>query len=936
LIAFQCPAQAIDEHNLDAVIQETQRRYGAGVDKMEIARWLKGVIEKHIDSPNDAEGIPIYGPIALALGRSKDDYKKFAEDAWEAELGNCQECSTITYSILKQAGVRESLRIMRIGGHQFCVWDLPISADIQDPKTWGKAMVVDPWVNKVLDAKAVQTNSHFQNGDPKKTIEDATMEFDANADPWQEVQQRDQNASIFNTRLQERKAAAQKLKSEAVEKASFILKNMKALQNSISKMKEIKMSLHDTRNDINSFILDEFNKDFSDHFQYFELESKRIEEAISEGEALVIAKTNSAKNRAENCNTQADSDFVKANYLAACQAFDLMDELFNKARKISHEFDLKLKSFNQRIQKFDTVLNTQELNDRYVRFCKHEYASQANAALIAEACNEWKTLIARKEKLQKDLKHLSSYHHLKLRNDPTYEDDLRVIESSLNAIAPHTEFDATLYTQLADQSKSESEDLRNFIETKLQPLIGNLTDALSKYGKDSFKSHEEFLKRVEEQYLYALFVIKANEGLANGCDCPPSPSPIQPAMDPPTDPRSPTRTSETSDNSNETLNELFIVGPDSITVGKAAEFYAVDNSGNAFHPAEGEFIWQTGSFEHLELARSGASVTALGKKATNTLIVAKYKGMSAWKTVAIVNNPNSDADSSEIDDENLFATDGGEQVDASDQEPSTNNPGEDFTPPDSCESLRDEIAKALRHRNADLARNKAAIAAAIGCDLNFGAIVEIIKEIEDEEQLAQEVALLDQESEQLTHEHEAWMQQYEEEQKKFREEVEQNRKRRGENQQWQDTQDFMQEMINLWYASSQNPSEGNSINRDESPNNPWSSPTIDDSENNSMPLPSDAQRHEVTYWTNGNIKEERYYYDSGKLKKLLTYEEKTGFFVSLKEYSPNGRLKYFMTHWHNNRDDLGIAREKFYNDSGKLIKEIGYNQDGSVREVREY
>lgn len=201
LLAFSTThaKKAVDENSLGQVIRRTNEMYESGVDKREIAEWVTKVVDERVFSSNKAEAVtrPIWSSMQVQWGRNdpsnSGEYFDIANSAWSRQYGNCEENSALTYYILKKAGVRENLRVLRTKGHSFCVWDLPPTATTGDPTTWGSALIVDPWYGGVLDGPEARTNFWFQNGKPEKEINDATRDIDLQADDWRLIQKREEH-----------------------------------------------------------------------------------------------------------------------------------------------------------------------------------------------------------------------------------------------------------------------------------------------------------------------------------------------------------------------------------------------------------------------------------------------------------------------------------------------------------------------------------------------------------------------------------------------------------------------------------------------------------------------------------------------------------------------------------------------------------------------
>lgn len=192
--------KAVDEASLGQVIRRTKEMYESGVDKRSIAEWVTKVVDNRLFSSNKAEAItrPIWASMQVRWLRENaantGEYYDIANTAWSWEYGNCEENSAVVYYILKKAGVKENVRVLRTKGHSFCVWDMPPTAQTNDPSTWGDALIVDPWYGAVLDGPEAADNFWFQNGKPKEVpIRDATKDIDVNADSWKLIQKREEH-----------------------------------------------------------------------------------------------------------------------------------------------------------------------------------------------------------------------------------------------------------------------------------------------------------------------------------------------------------------------------------------------------------------------------------------------------------------------------------------------------------------------------------------------------------------------------------------------------------------------------------------------------------------------------------------------------------------------------------------------------------------------
>lgn len=190
---------AVDENSLGQVVRRTREMYESGVDKRWIAEWVTKVCDERVFSSNKAEALtrPFWASLQVHYGRNdpsnSGEYNDIANSAWSRQYGNCEENSALAYYILKKAGVKENVRVLRTKKHSFCVWDMPANAQSDDPSTWGDGLIVDPWLGEVLDGPEASINKWFKNGEPANEINDVTKDIDLLADSWQLIQKREEH-----------------------------------------------------------------------------------------------------------------------------------------------------------------------------------------------------------------------------------------------------------------------------------------------------------------------------------------------------------------------------------------------------------------------------------------------------------------------------------------------------------------------------------------------------------------------------------------------------------------------------------------------------------------------------------------------------------------------------------------------------------------------
>ena len=181
-----------EEPTLDELVNVTREMYEKGVDRKIIAEYINKKVDDRIYAGNNWEALS--NPLRnLTIMKNRAFYEAYesgsyddtAKVAWETQVGNCEENSAIVYYVLKKAGVKEHVRMMRTEKHSFTVWDVSPAGYPDDPDTWGdNAIVIDPWLGENLNAEEVKTNKWFMNGKETEKIRDDTHFVDAEEDTW--------------------------------------------------------------------------------------------------------------------------------------------------------------------------------------------------------------------------------------------------------------------------------------------------------------------------------------------------------------------------------------------------------------------------------------------------------------------------------------------------------------------------------------------------------------------------------------------------------------------------------------------------------------------------------------------------------------------------------------------------------------------------------
>jgi len=204
LAGYAAPASAAPEFDtLEEAVSYVRGLASEGRSRQEIAGEVTAIVDSRITNVNSLERLkkwPNMVPFGSYFNSAEDDfdtfrarsdsfdYDKAAAWVWENQYGQCEECASLSYYLLKQAEADGNVRIFSSAegqsGHNFVVWGVEDGADPNDPSTWGDdAYVVDGWQGETLNSAEAAEDNHISNGG-SANVADRTKAHDKSATVW--------------------------------------------------------------------------------------------------------------------------------------------------------------------------------------------------------------------------------------------------------------------------------------------------------------------------------------------------------------------------------------------------------------------------------------------------------------------------------------------------------------------------------------------------------------------------------------------------------------------------------------------------------------------------------------------------------------------------------------------------------------------------------
>ncbi len=380
-----------------------------------------------------------------------------------------------------------------------------------------------------------------------------------------------------------------------------------------------------------------------------------LRDEIQGGESLVQGRIASAREKAKACESAADVAAVKQAYASAKAGLSIMKQAMDGIE----EAWVELAILNKQLEKINENL-----------MAKHDGSAWAvERDEYQLRLDQTKTMIAWLNKLPAEIRDLDS-DRKKLKQElgdarkhyeplfPQSKREFNNLEFDLNALSlPEPVYPQYIYEL---EGKLIEAEKTGFVTRGQRPdIYSGPPPVVRCHVKDT--SLDDY-KAADDSFLRALTEVRANEGLAGGCQR------KEPKVQQPDTPDAgPDKVADkTEDNNNsgaeadaqkEIYGGLRIAGPTTIYVDKRTAFTAVDAAGRPYPSDDGGFVWKTTMESLMTISRSGNPAGASAFKPGICMILVKYKGMTAWLDVTI--KPAQDDSGGE---ESLFSMEGGETV----------------------------------------------------------------------------------------------------------------------------------------------------------------------------------------------------------------------------------------------------------------------------------
>ncbi len=711
---------------------------------------------------------------------------------WVNRIGQCNESASTAFHILVMAyeSVGEITTVSK-GDHRFVILgdvkNIPNPFSADDLRKLDNTYIVDPWDAVSFSTKDLSFFDWYQHGNGNVINTRKYKFYKQKYDQWltwcrknpvkyqkwlyglydQEADEKVKHKDDMNFQLDQYRKEIDELKTlieQIVQKGRTILR--KARYN-IRSVRAIELELKKYKLLIYSLV--DHGDNFCDESRLLHKKIITLATTVEDEEAIVNNKIDLARERKANCKTDADTVFIKDNYLAAQEALAIM----KTAKEAAFETLVDINIKREQIKK-----NNDELSRRYDDKWWKEQTRQNSEILetippfldpLETGLKDAKNLALKRKDLKKKIEDGKQFYIQYFPASKAKFDQLIKEVSSINLyyVISTAELDDLQQKYQTGQTVSD-----NLLEDNYRvlgggpPLVSCFSDKASKKEMD----------KINAALSRGLHVLKTSDYLRDGCQVvtevqePENDSDGSPAQPPVADdgaaPGTPDADSgngtgqSTSSNS---MGGLIISGPAKLVAGQGVTYTACDATGTPYR--SGSFSWGISDESVMSLGKSGNPVTGSGFKAGMVTIFVHYDGGdiysgTAWLDVRIKEKKNNlFSTSGGEDSENLgngqgdlFSSSGGEQTSdssslfssAGGENNQAGTPGQDGEKnkyKNKCTQLLNNISSALGSGDTDGAQSFTNQAAALGCDIDPLMLAQVENiENEKKEQRAQQLA----------------------------------------------------------------------------------------------------------------------------------------------------------------------------------------------------
>jgi hypothetical protein len=604
-------------------------------------------------------------------GNMRYDVHASAIWAWENRMGQCNEGANTAFHILAMAyeSTNEILplnmpnhRFIILGNH---VNNIPNPFSPDDLRNLDDTYIIDPWDGRSFSTKDLSIFDHSQHGQGNPVGEGSYKAYKHRYEKWltwckeNPVKYQKWLHGLSDTAAEEKIENKDSMDStlarhrKEIDELNAIKKQI--LENGKANLDKIRSNLRDAniirfeQGKYETLILAFVDQGEKSCDQASKRHQKMIalSAAMADGEELVNARINPAKNRTATCKTDEDDVFIKTNYQAAQDAFAIMKTAKEAAFELFVDITVEL----QQIQKINEELNLhssdmwKEKKSQYDGLIKEipPYLDKLETGL-----KEAKGFPVKVKDLKKKIEDSKKYY---IQYFPRATSEFDILISEINSIRLQYVTSVAGLDDLYQEYRSA--------QTALDTPMGNnsrlFNGAPPLINCLSHETSEKVMEKINEAFFRGLFVLKSNDDLRDGCQVkvavqkPHQGSDQSPPDSPPKPPATGEVKTDTDTGPEECTDGLIITGPTQIEFDQGISYMARDKAGKPYPP--GSISWSYSDESIVSLYTSGNPVTGVGFKAGTFVIMAHCGSYTAYLDVEIKDKEN-----------NLFSVSGAEEI----------------------------------------------------------------------------------------------------------------------------------------------------------------------------------------------------------------------------------------------------------------------------------